>query len=197
MPGMTSSSDSPNCRYMSSRHTSPRSVQWLLIIMKLSASSLLNRIRWALNSASASMSLIIPDTLSLPSVLVVQAFELGAQLIQADRDDLRISGHAAGRYVRDPAVRRDAGRPCLQQRVDGAGDGHQQPVDLPVPVREVLGYLVQHGAEGGQAGRDLHWPHLRVDAPQLVQVQIPDRLAELGTQVGRRVVFPGVRQHRR
>src|SRR5215813_11696956 len=145
MPGVTSSSASPNSRYMSSRQTSPSSRQWRWMVAKCSARSRLNCIRLARNSASASASLITPAMRVLlfrfPAGPPADALEFGGELIQARRDDVRVLRDPAGRDVLNPAVIGNVGALVFHDGQDGRGQRRQEAVDLPVPVGERLRHV--------------------------------------------------------
>src|SRR5271154_6379557 len=209
MPGVTSSSASPNSRYMSSRQTSPSSRQWPRIVAKFSARSRLNCMRWALNSVSASTSLITPD---MPVLLlsvarpvarpvaepvarpVAEAVELGGDLVEAQLDDIRIFRHAARGDVLDPAAVRDVDALLPHDRVDGRGQRRQEAVDLPVPGGDVVGDFGQHGPQRVDGGPDGRGRHRAADALERLAVGGPDRLAELALQVRGGVALPGAGQ---
>src|SRR6266568_975025 len=85
------------------------------MVAKFSARSWLNRIRWARNSASASISLITPAIDVSPPEVSCRAFpagstagavEFGGQLVEAYRDDIRVFRHPAGGDVLDSAAER-------------------------------------------------------------------------------------------
>src|ERR1700691_6250428 len=126
------------------------------MVAKFSASSLLNCMRCALNSASASISLITPAiALSSPA----DAFEFGGKFIEARRDDVRVLGDPAGGDVLDPAVVWHLEATVLHDRVYGGGQRCQQAVDFPVPVRVVLGYLPKHRPQRRDGAADLGRRH--------------------------------------
>src|SRR5215469_9630399 len=104
------------------------------MVAKFSARSRLNCTRWALNSASASISLITPD-MPLPFYsfrFVTGAFEFGGNLVEAQLHDIRISRDPAGGNVLDPATVRYVDSLVPHDRVDGRGQRRQEPIDLPV-----------------------------------------------------------------
>src|SRR5436305_270358 len=187
MPGVTSSSASPNSRYMSSRQISPSSRQWLWMVAKFSARSWLNRIRCALNSASASISLTTPAMRVLLCGWLAgppaDAVEFGGQLVQACLDDVRVLGDPARRDVLHSAVVRNLGPLFLHNGVYGRGQRRQEAINLPVLVGEFLGHLAQYGPRRVYGWLDRCGRHVIPDRAQLFAMRFPDRPAEPDPQL--------------
>src|SRR5271167_2410578 len=102
------------------------------MVAKLSARSWLNRIRWARNSASASISLITPamgvSPVSFPAGSTAGAFEFSGKLVEAHLDDIRVLSDAAGGDVLDSAGERYVDVLVLHDGVDGRGERRQKAI---------------------------------------------------------------------
>src|SRR5580704_375222 len=142
------------------------------MVAKFSARSWLNRIRWARNSASASISLITPamhvSPVSFSAGSTADAFEFSGQLVEAHRDDVRVFRDSAGGDVLDSARERYVDIPALHDGVYGRGERGQEAIDLPVPVGEILGNVAQHRPQRVDGFGDRGRRHGAADALQLV-----------------------------
>src|SRR6266567_4182175 len=165
------------------------------MVAKFSARSWLNRIRWARNSASASISLITPaidvSPLPFPAGSSAAAVELGGQLVEAYRDDIRVFRDPAGRDVLDSATERYVDTLLLHDGVDGRGERGQEAIDLPVPVGEVLGHPAEHRPQRIDGFPDRGRRHGIADALQLFTMRLEDRLPQLHPQVRGGAFLPG------
>src|SRR5271166_5703178 len=168
------------------------------MVAKFSARSWLNRIRWALNSASASISLITPamhvSPVSFPAGSTADAFEFSGKLVEAYLDDIRVFRDSAGGDVLDSAGKRYVDILFLHDRVYGRGERGQEAVDLPVPVGIFLGNLAQHRPQRIDRVPDRGSRHRIADALQLFTMPFPDRLPQLHPQVRGDAFFPGASQ---
>src|ERR1700726_2301420 len=165
------------------------------MVAKSSARSWLNRIRWARNSASASISLITPamhvSPVPFPAGSSAGAFEFGGKLVEAYRDDIRVFRDSAGGNVLDSAGKRYVDVLVLHDGVDGRGQRRQEAVDLPVPIGEVLGHLAQHRPQRIDGLPDRGRRHRIADALQLFTMRLEYRLTQLHPQVGGGALLPG------
>src|SRR5271157_222854 len=168
------------------------------MVEKFSARSWLNRIRWALNSASASISLITPamhaSPVSFPAGSTADAFEFGGKLVEAHDDDIRVFRDSAGGDVLDSAGKRYVDVLVLHDCVYGRGERSQEAIDLPVPVGIFLGNLAQYRPQRIDGFPDRGPRHLIADALQLFTVRLEDGLPQLHSQVRGGAFFPGVGQ---
>src|SRR5580704_12363992 len=165
------------------------------MVAKFSARSWLNRIRWARNSASASISLITPamgvSPVPFPAGSTAGAFEFGGQLVEAYLDDIRVFSDAAGGDVLDSAGERYVDVLVLHDGVYGRGERRQKAIDLPVAVGELLGNITQNRPQRIDGFPDPGRRHGIADAPQLFTMRLEDRLPELYPQVRGGAFFPG------
>src|SRR5271169_4392730 len=165
------------------------------MVAKFSARSWLNRIRWARNSASASISLITPamgvSPVSFPAGSSADSFEFSGKLVEAHRDEIRVFRDAAGGDVLDSAGERQVDVLVLHDGVDGRGERRQEPIDLPVPVGELLGNLAQHRPQRIDGFGDRGRRHGVADALQLFTMRLEDLLPELYPQVRGGTFVPG------
>src|SRR5271157_2525431 len=150
------------------------------MVEKFSARSWLNRIRWALNSASASISLITPamhaSPVSFPAGSTADAFEFGGKLVEAHDDDIRVFRDSAGGDVLDSAGKRYVDILILHDRVYGRGERGQESVDLPVPVGIFLGNLAQQRPQCIDGFPDRGSRHRIADGLQLFPMHLENRL---------------------
>src|SRR5580700_4762699 len=168
------------------------------MVAKFSARSWLNRIRWALNSASASISLITPamhaSPVSFPAESTAEPFEFSGELVEAYRDDIRVFCDSAGGDVLDSAGKRYVDSLILHESVYGRGERGQEAIDLPVPLGEFLGNLPQHRPQRIDGLPDRGRRHRIADALQLFTMRLEDRLPQLHPQVRGGAFFAGTGQ---
>src|SRR5208282_3802573 len=156
------------------------------MVAKFSARSWLNRIRWARNSASASISLITPamyvSPVSFPAGSTADALEFSGDFVEAYRDDIRVFRDSAGRDVLDSASKRYVDILILHDCVYGRGERGQEAIDLPVPVGIFLGNLAQYRPQRIDGVPDRGPRHLIADALQLFTMRLEDGLPQLHPQ---------------